>query len=138
MCAERLFPMDQKNHRQSNRAFSFTFAVVFTVVGVIAWFGFDTVLYWPFVLGALFALLAVTVPWLVMPLNRLWGAFATRLAAFNNKLIMGLVFFVVMTPLGLLLRSRDVMRRKVGRSGAVSYLQPVGKQPTVNSMHDLF
>lgn len=124
--------------RLSNRAFGFAFTIVFTVVGAIAWLAFDTHLLWPFIVSAIFLVLALALPSYLMPLNRLWGRFAIRLARFNNGLILGVIYFVVLTPLGLLLRGRDTMRRTAGRAGGTSYLLPVRRQTTAENLHDFF
>jgi hypothetical protein len=47
----------------------------------------------------------LTVPKLLRPLNRVWFLFGLVLNKVFNPLVMGLLFFLTVTPLGLLMRS---------------------------------
>ncbi len=69
---------------------------------------------WPFIAAGLVALAALVYPRALGPLYRLWMAIGQVLAWFNTRLILGLVYFVVILPAGLLMRliGRDPMARK--------------------------
>ena len=74
--------------RQKDRAFGIMFAVVFAIIGGVGWFGFDTTLVWAFAGAGGFLAVALVVPGSLLPLNRLWGVFGRKLAAFNNFLLL--------------------------------------------------
>lgn len=90
----------------SARQFGLVMAVFFAVLCTIAlWRGAWT---WAAVWAgflAVFGLAALVMPRTLDPLNRLWFRFGLLLHAIVNPLVMGLMFFVVMTPIGLLMRA---------------------------------
>jgi hypothetical protein len=67
---------------------------------------------WAVVLCALFLFIALVRPSLLGPLNRLWTQLALVLNRITTPLIMGLFFFLVITPLALLFRlqGKDLLR----------------------------
>ena len=124
--------------RQSDRSFGLTFATLLVIVFLVAGFIFGTALAWPLWLAGLFAALALTVPGVLMPLNRLWGAFAARLAAVNNFVLLGVFFYLLVTPMGAVMRlfGWDPMTRTLRRSG--SYWTPVNRDTNDDTMRDMF
>jgi hypothetical protein len=89
----------------SNRAFGLMMAAA---CFVIASFGFwAATSHWPYWLAAaiVFALLAWSWPTVLSPLNRLWFRLGLLMHRVVNPLIMGLLFFVIITPMGLLMRA---------------------------------
>jgi len=75
--------------------------------GVIAGLGFwSGTSRWPYWLAAavLFATAALLWPAILAPLNRIWFRFGRLLHRIVNPLVMGLLFFVVITPFGLVMR----------------------------------
>lgn len=117
----------------SDRAFGLTFAVVFAVLAAVsAWRGGAS---WPYSLGAaaVFAAAAVAVPGLLAPLNRVWLKFGLLLHKVTTPLILGLLFYLVVTPTALILRllGKDLLRLN-GDAEAASYWierQPPGPAP---------
>lgn len=102
--AHESYERDEKIEGSSNRAFGFTFAVAGFLFGAISlWKGGNL---WPYLLGggAAFGLLGAIVPQVLAPLNYLWTKLGLLLHKIMNPLIMGLLFAVVITPAGLLLR----------------------------------
>ncbi len=125
--------------RQTNRAFGLTFAAVFVVIAAVGWLVFDARLIWALEVAAVFAVVALAAPLVLLPLNRLWATLAGGLGHVNNHLILGLFFYGFVTPVGILMRlfGKDPMTRGVDAS-AVSYLTPVGRKAGAETYHDLF
>ncbi|MGQ0663477.1 MAG: SxtJ family membrane protein [Pseudomonadota bacterium] len=125
--------------RLSDRAFGLAFAVVFALIALSGWVFFDGPIRWAAALAALFLAFALAAPGLLLPLNRLWGALARRLAVVNNYLILGLFFYLILTPMGVLLRlfGRDPLGLKPDRTAA-SYFRPVRRQLDPETLSDLF
>jgi hypothetical protein len=125
--------------RQSDRAFGLMFAVVFTIVFAVAYFGFSVRLNWALGLAGGFLCVALIVPWLLMPLNRLWEKFAIRLGFINNYLLLGAFFFVFVFPFGLMLRlfGSDPMRRKFD-SKSDTYWTKVTRHANRETFGDMF
>ena len=89
----------------SERAFGLVMAGACFIIASIG-FWKDTS-HWPYWLagGIAFALCALLRPALLSPLNRAWFRLGLLMHKVVNPLVMGLVFFVVVTPMGLLMRA---------------------------------
>jgi hypothetical protein len=68
---------------------------------------------WCLVLAVLLIVPAVTAPTLLWPAHRAWMTLGSVLGWVNTRIILGIVFFVVITPMGLVIRlfGRDPMQR---------------------------
>jgi len=98
------------------------FAVIFGVIGALLLYkGRWT---YPYFLSAsgFFAFFAVVAPMALLPLYRLWVKFAAKLAWFNTRLLLGITFYLVMTPVGFFMRvtGKDFLDLKIDRN-AKSY-----------------
>ncbi len=125
--------------RQSERAFGLMFAAVFAVIAAVGWLAFDARLYWVMAAAGLFLVTALTVPWVLLPLNRLWTVFARRRGRLNNYVVLGLFFYVFIVPAGLILRllGRDPMSRAFDAK-APTYWAPVTRQTDAETLRDMF
>ena len=125
---------------QTDRAFGLTFTVVFAVIATIGWVAFDVRLYWAAAIAAIFLIIALACPGVLLPLNRLWGWLASLIGVFNNHLLLGLFFFLLVLPMGFTARllGWDPMgrKRKGGRSD--SYWSPVSRHTTADTLRDPF
>jgi predicted membrane metal-binding protein len=90
----------------SARQFGLVMAVFFAILCTIAsWRGaWAWAAIWASFV-AFFGLATLVAPRMLDPLNRLWFRFGLLLHAIVNPLVMGLMFFVVITPIGLLMRT---------------------------------
>ena len=90
----------------SDRGFGFVFATVFAIVGGFKlWAGHSMT--WTgawFAAAALMLLVALAVPRILRPLNVLWFRFGMLLHRVVSPLVMGLMFFVAVMPVGLIMR----------------------------------
>jgi len=125
--------------KQTNRAFGLMFFVVFCVIGIVGYLFFHTVWIWSLSMALVCLVAAYAAPWLLMPFNRLWANFAGILGQVNNSIVMGVFFFIVMTPLGWLIQAlgRDPLQRRKN-PGATTYLVPVKRQANKETYGDLF
>src|SRR5688572_16553774 len=89
----------------SDRAFGYFFAVLFGGLGAYAlWTGRE----WGWIatgVGVVLALAAAIAPRVLHRANRAWFALGMLLARFVNPVVLGLLFFVVVTPMALLMRA---------------------------------
>lgn len=95
----------QKTETQRLRSFGLVMAVALGIFGSLAvfWRGHAWGEYLWYAGGA-FLLLGLLAPRLLAPIERVWMAFAVVLGTVMTTIILTLTFFVVMTPMGLLLR----------------------------------
>ena len=126
--------------RGSPRGFGIVFAAVFTVIGLWPLMDGEGARVWALAAGAAFLILALMRPSLLAPLNRLWLGLGAILHRVVNPLVMGLMFFAVITPTALILKliGKDLLRRRFS-PGTQSYWiprQPPGPEP--QSMRNQF
>ncbi len=113
---------DQKN---SLRTFGFIMAgMILLIFGLLfPWlFGdgatsFTNLPKWPFIVAILFVLPAVFYPQLLAPVNRIWLKVGHILGWINSRIILGIMFFLILLPIGLLLKlfGKDSMDRKLNK-----------------------
>jgi len=87
---------------------------------------------WPWVLAAVFAACGLIAPMALRPVYRIWMRFGLILSKVTTPILMGLVFFLVITPTGLIRRlfSDDPMDRNF--HDGESYRVPSKKPPPKN------
>lgn len=123
--------------RGSDRAFGFVFAGACAIAAAIAfWRGSSNAWMWP-VGSAAFLAAALVRPVLLSPLNRFWHAFGLVLHRIVSPLVMGAVFFLAVTPIGLLARAsrKDFLRLRRDRSLGTYWIErhPPGPEPETMS-----
>jgi hypothetical protein len=98
----------------SERNFGLVFAGLFTLLGTLSFYHGGTHWYYWFPLAALFAVFAYAAPGVLAPLNRLWAKFGHLLHTIISPLLLGILFYLCIVPIGLLMRlsGKDPMRRK--------------------------
>jgi hypothetical protein len=119
--------------RGSPRGFGIVFAAVFAVIGLWPLMDGEGARTWALVLGAVFLVLALMRPSLLSPLNRLWLGFGAVLHRIVNPLVMGLMFFAVITPTALILRlmGKDLLHRRFSPDSKSYWIprEPPGPEP---------
>ena len=113
---------EQDVEGSSDRSFGGVFAVVFLVIAVWPLLSGGGLRWWALAVAALFAVVAIAMPALLAGLNRQWMKFGILLGRIVSPVALGLLFYGVVTPLGILLRlaGKDPLRLKYDR-GANSY-----------------
>jgi hypothetical protein len=87
--------------------------------------------HWPWVVAAGFVLVALLAPNLLQPVRRAWLAFGHVLGWINTRVLLGLLFYLVLAPIGLIMRlaGHDPMRRYLD-AGTETYREKSRQQPT--------
>ncbi len=88
----------------SNRSFGMVFTLVFLVVGIWQISAGKSLGWYFFASAILFFIVTITFPSLLGPFNRIWFKFGLLLGQVVNPVILGLVFFLVVTPIGIVRR----------------------------------
>ncbi len=90
------------------RKFGLTVGGVFLLLGAVSrWRGHEIAPLVMWTLGTPLVLLGAVAPGLLGPVERAWMAMAEVLGRINTRLILGAVYFLVVTPLGMVRRWRD-------------------------------
>ena len=88
----------------SDQSFGIVFALVFLAVGIWVVSDGQSKGWFFFVSAALFLVVAIARPSILGPLNRAWAKFGLLLGRVINPVILGVVFFLVVTPIAVVLR----------------------------------
>lgn len=124
----------------SDRSFGFVFTGFFALVGGVKLYtGHAWALYW-FAGAAAFLAAALLAPRILAPLNRLWMKFALLLYAVMNPLTMALLFFLVVTPIGVVMRlaGKDFLRKRLEPDASSYWLPRDPPGPAPDSMKQQF
>ncbi|MDH4182865.1 MAG: SxtJ family membrane protein [Nitrospinota bacterium] len=82
---------------------------------------------YPYLYGmsAFFAFFAAAAPMALMPLYRIWVKFAMFLAWFNTRLLLGIIYFMLITPLGLAMRmlGKDILDERIDKNAASYWIK---------------
>lgn len=117
----------------SDRAFGLVFAGVFALVGLWPLLGGGGARAWALAAAAVFLVVALARPRLLAPLNRLWFRFGLLLHTIVNPVIMGLVYFTTVVPIGLIMRlgGKDPLGLKPDRTSKSYWVHrdPPGPEP---------
>ncbi len=89
----------------SDRSFGLVFAAVFTIIGFLPLYSSGAVKTWAVVVAAAFLITALVAPKLLAPANRIWLKFGILLHKIVNPVIMGVLFFLTITPFGVIARA---------------------------------
>ena len=98
----------------SNRSFGIVFFLVFLLISIYPLINNDSIRIWSLVVSLIFLFLGIINSNLLLPLNRLWFKFGIFLGKIISPIIMGIIFFLVVTPIGLIMRliGKDVLNLK--------------------------
>ena len=95
----------------SNRSFGIVFFLVFLLISIYPLINNESIRIWSLVVSLIFLVLGIINSNLLLPLNRLWFKFGIFLGKIISPIIMGIIFFLVVTPIGLIMRliGKDVL-----------------------------
>ena len=95
----------------SNRSFGIVFFTVFLIISLYPLINHGDVRIWSLVISLIFLILGFINSRALTPLNKLWFKFGILLGKVLSPLIMGIIFFLVVTPIGFFMRllGKDVL-----------------------------
>ena len=134
------FSRTQAVKGSSNRAFGVVFTAVFLIVALWPLLSGQSPRIWALAVSGLVLLITVAVPGLLTVPNRLWMKFGLLLHRIISPVVLAILFYVVVTPMGLIMRAfgKDPLRLKREVSDPSYWIrrEPPGPQP--DSMSDQF
>ena len=98
----------------SNRSFGIVFAIVFLLIAFWPILNEGQIRLWSIIISIIFLILGLLNSKLLKPLNILWFKFGIFLGKIISPLIMGIIFFFVVTPIAVLMRllKKDLLNLK--------------------------
>ena len=104
----------KKKTLPSNRNFGLVFFTVFIIISLFPLLKGNHINYWTLIISFIFLILGLLNSNLLDPLNRIWFKFGLILGKVISPVVMGIIFFLVITPIGMLLKlfKKDVLNLK--------------------------
>ena len=98
----------------SNRNFGLVFFFVFLIVGLLPLLKEEPFRIWSIVIAITFLIFGIMNSKLLTPLNKLWFKFGLFLGSIVSPIVMGIVFFLVITPTGFVMKimGKDLLNKK--------------------------
>ena len=98
----------------SNRSFGIVFFIVFLLIALYPLINKGEIRLWSLIISFIFFILGILNSKILTPLNKLWFKFGIFLGKIVSPIIMGIIFFFVVTPIGVLMRffGKDVLNLK--------------------------
>ncbi len=95
----------------SNRSFGIVFFIVFLLISIYPLINNESIRIWSLIASLIFLFLGIINSNILSPLNKLWFKFGIFLGKIISPIIMGIIFFLVVTPIGLIMRliGKDVL-----------------------------
>ena len=98
----------------SNKSFGIVFFIVFLLVAIYPLINNSEIRIWSLITAVIFLILGLTNSKVLTPLNKLWFKFGLLLGKVVSPLIMGIIFFFVVTPTAFIMRiiGKDLLNLK--------------------------
>ena len=124
-----------KISKKNNIFFGVLFLSFFLIIGVYPLISNGPIRIWPVIVSLVFLIITIIKPNLFTFSNKLWIKFGILLGKIISPIVMGIVFFFVVTPIGLFIKilKKDVMGLKRGTS---SYW--IAREDKIQSMKKQF
>ena len=102
----------------SNRNFGIVFFVVFLLIALYPLTYGGELRIWSLIISIILLILGFFNSKILAPLNKIWFKFGIFLGKIISPLIMGIIFFLVVTPIGLIMRllGKDVLNLKYNKN----------------------
>ena len=102
----------------SNRSFGIVFFVVFLLISLYPLTYGGEIRIWSLIISIIFLILGLLNSKILAPLNKIWFKFGILLGKIVSPLIMGIIFFFVVTPIGFIMRllGKDVLNLKYNKN----------------------
>ena len=100
----------------TNRNFGIVFFLVFSIISLFPLLKHENIRIWSTIIALVFLVLGLLNSKFLTPLNKIWFRFGVILGNFVSPIIMGIVFFVIVTPTSLIMRvlGKNLLNLKKG------------------------
>ena len=104
----------KNNNKPSNKNFGIVFFIVFLLVAFYPLTFNGEIKIWSLLISLIFLLLGIINSKILTPLNKTWYKFGIILGKIVSPIIMGIIFFLVVTPVGLIMKvlKKDILNLK--------------------------
>ena len=119
----------------SNRSFGIIFFVVFLFIALYPITYSEDIRIWSLIISFIFIILGLLNSKILTPLNKLWFKFGVILGKIISPIIMGIIFFLVVTPIGLTMKvlGKDLLRLKYNKKDNTYWIEKNGPKSTMKN-----
>ncbi len=106
--------MSERINKSSNKSFGIVFFIVFLLIGIYPILNDENLRIWSIIISLIFLILGLINSHILTPLNKIWFKFGIILGKIISPLIMSIIFFLVVTPIGIFMRliGKDLLNLK--------------------------
>ena len=100
----------------TNKSFGLVFFVFFFIVSIFPLLNDGNIRFWSLIISIIFLILGILNSKILTPLNQVWFKFGILLGRFVSPVVMGVVFFVVVTPTSVIMKvlQKNLLNLKKG------------------------
>ena len=101
----------------TNRSFGIVFFIVFIIISLYPLIDGENIRVWSLIISIIFLVLGLLNSKLLNPLNKIWFKFGLLLGKIISPIVMGIIFFLVVTPIALFMRliKKDLLNLKFNK-----------------------
>ena len=115
----------------SNKSFGIVFFIVFLLISIYPLLNNESIRLWSLIISIVSLILGILNSFLLSPLNKLWFKFGIFLGKIISPIIMGIIFFLVVFPIGFIMRllGKDLLNLKYNnhKSYWIEKIEPKSK-----------
>ena len=102
----------------SNRSFGVVFSIVFLLIAIYPLINSEGLRVWSLIIAIIFLVLGLINSKILTPLNKLWFKFGLLLGKVVSPVVMGVIFFLVVTQIALIMRAlrKDLLNLKYNKN----------------------
>ena len=123
-------------NKENNKSFGILFFIVFLLIAIWPILNSETIRIWSIVISLLFLVLGIINSKTLTPLKKGWLKLGEILGKVISPIVMGFIYFIIITPIGILMRllGKDLLNLKLNRTN--SYW--IDKKDPKSKMKDQF
>ncbi len=98
----------------SNKSFGIVFFIFFLIIALWPLINDENIRVWSLIVSIIFLILGIINSKILTPLNNLWFKFGLFLGKIVSPIVMGIIFFFIVTPTGIIMRiiGKDILNLK--------------------------
>ena len=102
----------------SNRSFGIVFFIVFLIFSIYPMLNNENIRIWSLIISFIFLVLGIFNSKLLNPINKIWFKLGLVLGKIVSPIVMGIIFFFVVTPIALLMKilQKDLLNLKFNKN----------------------
>tara|TARA_Y100000768_G_scaffold146537_1_gene109301 strand:+ start:258 stop:647 length:390 start_codon:yes stop_codon:yes gene_type:complete len=107
---------NSKNKIGTNKSFGIVFFVFFLIVSIFPLLNNEDIRVWSLIISLIFLILGILNSKILTPLNQIWFKFGILLGRFVSPVVMGIIFFAIVTPTSVIMRvlQKNLLNLKKG------------------------